>query len=391
MQGLSVLVIHNQYRQPGGEDAVVRAEVELLRRAGHRVVQYSLCNVEIDEYSPWRKASLLLTTTWNPQSYREIRDIVRQHRPDVAHCHNFLPLVSPAAHYACKEAGTAVVQTLHNYRLLCPAATFYRNGLRCTRCLRGSVHGIVRGCYRNSALQTGTVSLMLATHRALRSWTHKVDAFITPSRFSQDYFVKGGLPSQRIHCKPNFLATDPGAQSEPAGYALFVGRLSEEKGVMEMLRAWQQLPEVPLLVIGDGPLWWPAIQLAAQAKGRIQFLGQLDSSKTMAYLQRARCLIFPSRWYEPFGMALLEAGACGVPAIASRIGAIPELVQDHDTGLLFDPDNTDDLAARVRWAWAHAAEMAAMGKAARQQFLQSYTAEANYERLMSIYRRALGK
>lgn len=230
---------------------------------------------------------------------------------------------------------------------------------------------------------------MLGAHRLRGTWKHAVDAYLAPSAFCRNYFVAAGLPAEKVHLKPNFLAHDPGRRRQCGDYALFVGRLCPEKGVLEMIEAWRQLPEVKLLVAGDGPLYYEARGAARHSNGVVEILGQLTPHDTLARIRGARFLVFPSRWYEPFGMALLEAAACGVPAIASRIGAIPELVADHRTGLLFDPDNFSELIERVRWAWTHPSEMDDMGSVARQSYLQNFTAAENYEALMSIYRTLL--
>jgi glycosyltransferase involved in cell wall biosynthesis len=389
MQDLSILVIHNRYQQPGGEDTVVRAEVNLLRNAGHRVITYFRDNAAITRYGLLRKACLAVSTTWDRQTYADIRTLIRNQRPDIAHCHNFLPLVSPAAYDACKSAGIQVVQTLHNYRLLCPAGTLFSRGRRCQYCTRNLTQGISGGCYRKSRVQTAIVSLMLHAHRLRGTWKRSVDAYVTPSRFSRGFFVSAGLPEEKVHVKPNFLIQDPGQRTKPGDYALFVGRLSAEKGVLEMISAWSRLKPVKLLIIGDGPLYDEARDAARRAPGHIKLLGQLDAPHTLAYMKAARFLVFPSRWYEPFGMVLLEAAACGVPAIASCIGAIPELVADRRTGLLFDPDNFDELVEQVWWAWTHPVDMERMGAAARQLYLDNFTAEKNYEALIAIYRKLL--
>jgi glycosyltransferase involved in cell wall biosynthesis len=389
MQSLSVLVIHNRYQQPGGEDAVVRAEVDLLRAAGHRVVQYIRDNSTIAGYGALGKVSLFVSTTWNRRTYSDIGTLIRKERPDIAHCHNFLPLVSPAAYYACQSAGVPVVQTLHNYRLVCPAGTLFTNGNRCSGCARSPAQASWRACYRNSSLQTAAISLMLGAHQWKGTWKRCVDAYVAPSGFCHDYFVAAGLPQSKVYMKPNFLAQDPGQRTDCGDYALFVGRLSPEKGVLEMIAAWQQLPEVRLLIAGDGPLYCEAWKAAQSTKGHVTLLGHLSSEETLARIKGARFLVFPSRWYEPFGMGLLEAAACGVPAVASRIGAIPELVFDHRTGLLFNPDDFNQLVNRVRWAWTHPLEMQAMGVAARQLYLEKFTAEKNYEALIGIYRTLL--
>lgn len=384
MPALTVLVIHNRYQQRGGEDAMVHAEVEQLRSHGHRVIPYTRENDEISRYGSWRKASLPLRAIWSHQAYRELHNLIRRERPDIAHFHNFFPLISPAAHYACKAAGLPVLQTLHNYRLTCPGATLFTSGQRCRgeACAFGALPW--RRCYRNSRLQTAAVSAMLASHRVGRTWQRCVDAYLVPSGFCRDYFVGAGLPDAKVHIRPNFLPRDPGERTVAGDYALYVGRLSPEKGVLEMVEAWKQLPQVPLNIAGDGPLR-PELQKAvARAKTPVQMLGQLTPEETIACIKKARFLIFPSRWYEPFGMGLLEAAACGVPAVASRIGAIPELVAHRKTGLLSDPDNIADMVASVRWAWSHPRETEEMGRAARRRFLELFSAERSYECWMNV-------
>jgi glycosyltransferase involved in cell wall biosynthesis len=388
MQSLSVLVIHNRYQEFGGEDAVVAAEVDLLCRAGHRVVQYLRDNSSLANCTGLRKASLFLSTTWDRSAYAEIRSLIEKERPDIAHCHNLLPQVSPAAYYACKSAGVPVVQTLHNYRLFCPAGTCFRESAVCTKCTRSLLNSIRCGCYRGSRLQSAAVALMLAAHRWYGSWNSAVDAYLAPSRFCRDYFIAAGLPGAKVYLKHNFLDRDPGQRTNRGEYALFAGRLSPEKGVLEMLNVWQCLPHIPLLVAGDGPLYDEARRLVERsAIGHVKLLGRLDPRQIITYMKGARLLVFPSRWYEPFGLSLIEAAACGVPAIASRIGAIPELVIDSQTGMLFDPENFSELIDKVQWAWTHPAEMEAMGSAARQLYEREFTAEKNYRALMNIYRK----
>ena len=389
MQKPSVLVIHNRYQQAGGEDTVVEAEIDLLRRAGHRVLRYERDNSEIAAYAAPRRASLLFTTSWSAQSYHAIRELIRRHRPQIAHCHNVLPLVSPSAYYACRAEGVPVVQTLHNYRLLCPAGTLFRQGQRCNGCADHPNRSVWRGCYRNSKPQTATVAAMVGCHRLAGTWTRVVGAYVAPSRFCRDMHARAGLPSQRIFHRPNFLAVDPGRRVERGSYALFVGRLTVEKGVLEMLAAWRELRHVPLRVVGDGPLHQQASKLIDSASLNVKLVGQRSHEETLAEIKGARFLVFPSRWHEPFGLTLLEAAACGVPAIAARVGAVPEIVSDGRTGLLFDAENFEELVHAATWAWEHPGPLDEMGEQARRAYLENFTAEQSYERLMQIYRSIL--
>ncbi len=389
MQKPSVLVIHNRYQQAGGEDTVVEAEVALLRGGGHRVMRYERHNSEIARYTARRKSSLLFSTAWNTQSYLAIRALIREQKPDIAHCHNIHPLVSPSAYYACRAEGVPVVQTLHNYRLICPAGTLFRSGQPCDGCGRQSILGIWRGCYRDSKAQTATVAAMTGLHRLAGTWTQVIDAYVAPSQFCREMHVHGGLPAERIVHRPNFLAADPGQRTGRGEYALFVGRLCAEKGVLEMLDGWRHLPEVPLRLVGDGPLRQEATQLIGSAALNAKLLGQVSRHDTWAQIKAARFLVFPSRWHEPFGMTLLEAAACGVPAIAARVGAIPELVQHQQTGLVFSPDHLGAMIECVRSAWSQPERMQEMGINARRSYLNNFTAEQSYHCLMQIYRSVL--
>jgi glycosyltransferase involved in cell wall biosynthesis len=311
--------------------------------------------------------------------------------PALAHFHNTFPLISPAAYFACRRAEVPVVQTLHNYRLLCPAATLLRNGRPCAECLHRSFAwpGVLHSCYRGSLLQTAMVAAMMVLHRALGSW-EKVDAFIVMNNFCRDKFIKGGLPAGKIFIKPHFVWPDPGERPQPGDYALFVGRLSEEKGVRLLLKAWLRIVELPLVIVGDGPLK-QEVDCAAGSAGRIRLLGWRPAQDVVRIMRGARFLVFPSLWPEPFGRVIIEAFACGLPVLATRAGAPGEMVHDGRTGLLFSPGDPAELAEKAAWLWAHRKQGRAMGSEARREFLEHYTAEQNYRRLLEIYSIVLGR
>jgi glycosyltransferase involved in cell wall biosynthesis len=386
-----VLVIHNPYLQPGGEDAVVRAEVELLRRNGHRVVQYSRHNREIEHFGLARKALLGISTSWDPQSYSQLRSLIRLEKPAIAHCHNLLPLLSPSVYYACRAEKVPVVQTVHNFRMFCSGGNFFRGGSICEECRGGLSRALWHGCYRDSRVQTTAAALMLASHRALGTWNTRIDSYIVPSEFCRRVLVERGIPAQKVSYKPHFVLPTPRRENPVGEYAIFVGRLAPEKGLLPLLRTWVRLRNIPLLVVGGGPLEFEARSMVEAAQAvHISFAGQLSPIETISRVLRARFLVVPSRWYETFGMVVLEAAACGVPAVASRLGALPELVSEGRTGLLFDVDDPDQLADKVRWAWEHPLEMREMGRAARDRCIEEYSPEENYQQLLRIYERALG-
>ena len=390
---MKILLVHNSYQQPGGEDVVFAQERELLEGAGHQVLTYCRSNQETASYSALEQLTLVGQMIWARDSKREITTILDTQKPDLVHVHNTFMVISPSIYAACKQAHIPVVQTLHNYRLLCPAATFVRRGRVCEECLGHSLwRGVLHGCYRDSRAATSAVALTVTAHRWLRTWTCGVNCFIALYEFSRQKFIQGGIPSEKIVVKPNFLLSDPGSRAGSGEYALYVGRLNNAKRVITLLTAWQRLrTRIPLHIVGSGP---ESEFLEMQAKqmglSEVRFLGQLPHHEVIAVMKKARCLIITSEWYEAFGLALIEAFACGVPVICSRLVAIEEIVVDGRTGLHFTRGDADDLAQKVDWAWMHPKEMAAMGRAARAEYEARYTAERNYKMLMESYQRALG-
>ncbi len=347
---MKILLVHNFYRQPGGEDAVFEVERDLLRDAGHEVCEYVRRNEEIGDDGIWSKLSAGLRATWAWDSAAELRRILQYEKPALAHFHNTFPLISPAAYYECRAAGLPVVQTLHNYRLVCPAATLSREDHLCEECIQHSLWRAVRhGCYRDSRAASAAAAVMLAAHRSLRTWTRLVDCYVVPSLFARDKFIEAGLPTEKIFVKPNFVSPDPGIRSGQGEYALFVGRVLPEKGLNTLLKAWNLLRDgIPLRIIGDGPLL-ADLKCGAlrDCLSGVSFEGARTRAETIAAMKSARLLIFPSEWYETFGRVIAEAFACGVPVVASRLGAMRELVEDGRTGLHFTPGDAADLAAKI--------------------------------------------
>jgi glycosyltransferase involved in cell wall biosynthesis len=381
-------MIHNRYQQAGGEDIVFAAEAALLRERGHEVVEYVESNERINRMS-WLAATAQVI--WSRPSHQELLQVLDDACPDVAHFHNTFLLISPSAYFACRKAGVPVIQTLHNYRLLCPAATCFRDSHVCEDCVgkRLPWPGVVHACYHGSRSQTGVIAVMLTTHRWLRTWQRRVDVYIALTEFSRNKFVEGGLPARKIVVKPNFLHPDPGPGEKRRGYALFVGRLSPEKGLDILLAAWERLGgKVPLKIAGDGPLALRVIE-AADRIPRVEWLGQRPLPAVHTLMGEAAFLVFPSEWYETFGRVAIEAFAKGTPVIASDIGALTELVEQGRTGLRFHPGDPESLAAEVEWAWSHPDQMRQMGREARAEYEREYTAEQNYSMLMAVYDKAI--
>ena len=317
------LLVHNTYQQAGGEDAVVTAERALLMERGHEVNVYRRSNDELRSRAHFAALKTGFETAWSSRSYREISEALRREKPDIAHFHNTFPLISPAAYYACAHAAVPVVQTLHNYRLLCPAATLFRNGSVCESCVGRGIPwpGVVHGCYRDSRVATAAVSAMLAVHHALETWKKKVDVYIALSEFARNKFIQGGLPGERVVVKQNFVHPAPGSKDGEGQYALFVGRLSEEKGLRVLLSAWSKLAAtVPLKIAGDGPMLEEVVsEIARRQLQQVDSLGRVPPQEIFERLRGARFLVCPSVWFEGSPMTVLESFACGLPVIASRL------------------------------------------------------------------------
>ena len=383
---MRVLLVHNYYQQAGGEDVVFEGERSLLVEAGHQVATFTVHNDALAGASP---AQMATQTVWNSAAARSISQAVENHRAEVAHFHNTFPVLSPAVYRAAKAAGAATVQTLHNYRLLCANALFYRDGHVCEDCLGGLPWPAVRHrCYRQSLGASAAVAACQVIHGARGTYRREVDAFVALTTFARDKFIQGGLPAERLHVKPNFLNEDPGEGTGGGGYALYIGRLTPEKGVRTALDAWEnQAGLPPLKVVGDGPLA-SEVERAAQRNSQITWLGQRPRAEVLELAKEAECLVFPSVWYEGFPMTVVEAYGVGLPVIASRVGALEHLVEDGCTGLLFSPGDAAALSAVVRQFMA--TDRAALRRQARQKFLSHYTGLENLQLLLSIYATAVG-
>lgn len=384
---MKILVAHNFYKQAGGEDQCVAAEIALLRAHGHDVEQFFLHNDAIDTMKP---VDVAVKTIWNQTTYRTLRQILQRCRPAIAHFHNTFALISPAAYYAARAESVRVVQTLHNFRLTCVNALLFREGAVCQSCLGSHVpwRGIVHGCYRNSRAASATLAAMTSMHRVLGTWRNAVDAYIALSESSRRKLVLAGLASEKIIVKPNFIYPDPGAGSGQGNYGIFVGRLSEEKGIGTLLEAWRHLADLDLKIVGDGPLS-DRVEKAVATNRRIQWIRNLPNGAVCDLIGHASYLVLPSQCYENFPRVIAEAFAKGTPAIVSKLGAMAEIVEHDVNGAHFKPGDARDLAATVQRMLIDPASLRRMRERARQTFDNEFTAAANYGRLIAVYERVL--
>lgn len=379
---MNILVAHNAYHFRGGEDTLVDAELVMLRAHGHRVYLYRRDNAELAGMPAARAA---LEAIWSPRTVDDIRSLHREFRPDLIHAHNTFPLISPSLYDAARQLCIPVVQTLHNFRLLCPQAMLLRRGQVCTDCVgRWPWRAVVHRCYRGSFAQTAVTATMLAVHRLRKSWAEGVSRYIVLNRSCRDLFIAGGLPPEKLRIKPNFVEGSGAPQWKNRAGGVFIGRLSPEKGLATLARALQSLPGKQIDVYGKGPL-----QSMVERTPGLRYRGFLSSTQLRQCMQQTAYLVMPSTGMESFGLAAIEAFACGVPVIASRQGGLGELVTHMKNGLLFAPGDSSALAAAIAYADTHPEQMRDMGMDAYQTWLAQYTPERNYELLMHIYDEAL--
>lgn len=366
-------------------------EREMLERRGHQVQVFTRHSDELANRGLGGAVAGAVSTPWNPFSFSRLQERIASFGPDVVHAHNTFPLLSPAVFPAAK--GTPRVLALHNYRLFCAAAVPMRGGRVCTDCLdrRSVVPALRHGCYRCSRVATLPLAASIALHRFRGTWNRDVEAFIVPSAFQRDRLVDAGLPRDRIHVKPNFCSGDPVPVPwrERANQVVFVGRLSAEKGVRTLLRAWALwgVRAPALRIVGDGELRG---ELEAMARDLpVELVGQLTPEEAQAEIGRARLLVLPAEGFETFGLAVTEGFARGTPAAVTHIGPLPDLVRESESGCVFEPGNPESLLSAVQSAWENPALLERWGQGARAAFEAKYTEDTNYAMLMQIYEQAI--
>ncbi|MFK4165598.1 glycosyltransferase [Paenibacillus lautus] len=385
-----VLLVHNYYQQGGGEDKVVAQEEALLKSRGIEVELYSVHNDMIDNQGLVNKAKIALEATWSFSEYKRIKKKLVDMNPDVVHVHNFFPLISPSIYYACNRLNIPVVQTLHNYRLMCPAATFLRENKVCEKCVSGSLaNSVINGCYRGSRIQTVPIVAMISLNRMLDTWGKKVDRYIALTEFSKMKFIESGLPENKIVVKPNFISNKQNLESISntieKKYILYVGRISVEKGVQNLLEAWQHINDkknMKLIIVGDGQEKEHLSKLYAGET--VRFVGNQPTHKVLDYMEHAKYLLVPSIWYEGFPMTIVEAYSVGTPVICSKIGSLQEVVQNEVTGFHFQHDHIEDIQRVISEALNYE-NYPSMRKKVIDVFQHNYTEQINYKLLTDIY------
>jgi glycosyltransferase involved in cell wall biosynthesis len=385
---MKILVVHNKYQQAGGEDSVFEAEAELLLRHNHSVERLIFDNKEIE--TGLDKFLSGIRILYNPSSARKIEKRIAFFKPDVIHVHNFIPLASPAVFFVARKNKIPVVATLHNYRLICPSATLFYDGKIYEKSIHSlfPIDAILKGVYRNSRLQTAGLVVMNAYHNFFGTWKNKVDKFIVLTAFARNKFKDSSLrvDDDQFALKPNFVV-DPGQSEEVRSDSfLFIGRLSDEKGIDTLLAACK-LGDFKLTIIGDGPLR-EKVERAATLSPNIEYLGFQKKAVIFEKLKTCCALIFPSVWFEGLPITIIEAFATGTPVIGSRIGAVAEIISDNFDGLLFNAGDEHDLIVKIN-QFKNQTLVKTMSEHSRSTYLRRYTPEKNYAMLIDIYSQAI--
>jgi glycosyltransferase involved in cell wall biosynthesis len=389
---MNILIGHNYYKDPGGEDAVFHSHAGLLERFGHQVLCYRRHNDEVNS-GLFSRTRHLATLRFSRRSYRDMRRLIRDFRPDIAHFHNVYFVMTPAVFYACQDEGVPVVVSLHNFRLMCINGLLFRDHKPCEDCLqKGPCAGIKHRCYRRSLFLSSILTDMMCYHRRKHTWSRAVDRFIVATAFSRGKFVEMGIAADRIDVLPHFVE-NPTALSGGQGrgdFALYAGRLSNEKGVKVLLNAWRDIKGVSLYITGTGPL---RVEIEEQIKreglSNVKMLGFLQRDEYIKVLTQARFIVVPSLCYENFPRVIVEAYGYGVPVLASRLGSIEEIVADRWTGLLFTPGDAVDLASKAMALLGDKVQEARMSAEAHRTYELNYTPQHHYEVLMRIYQHVL--
>ena len=384
---MKILIIHNKYQQKGGEDFVFENEFNLLQKYGHTVDILIFDNNQIK--SAIDKLKIGLFSIYNPESAKILEDKINSFKPDIIHVHNFFPIASPSIFFTAKKNDIPIVMTLHNYRLICPNALLFRNGNICEECINKvfPYRGIIHKCYRDSFMQTLSLSLVTSIHRYIKTWHSKVDKFITLTNFQKNKILSSSIniPKKKFVVKPNFSEDFGEGYQNREDYFLYVGRLSQGKGVLTMLKAFDGT-NFNLIIVGDGIFKNEVIKYKEKNKN-IKYLGFKLKKEIIELMKKTKALIFTSEWYEGLPMVLVEALSTGTPVITSNIGSQAEIVKDKHLGMHFNTGDFIDLRKKI-------AEFLKINNRrfyqnARNEYLDKYTPEKNYEKLLSIYKEAM--
>lgn len=384
---MKILIIHNHYLEKGGEDQAVSLEAKLLEEHGHKVIIYEKSNANIDRLPFFKKLFFaLFELNFSKLVYKEIKEIIKTEKPDIAHIHNIFIHITPSVYRALIEEHIPTVQSFHNYKFFCIKGTFFNKGEVCEKCKnKKHFNAVIRKCWKNSFLPSFfMVKLIYKAGYFLKS----IDSYIVTSKFSRDKLIEFGLDKEKIYLKTNFLTIEPQTDNPDYNYILFIGRLVDYKGIETLLDAFKINTTFNLKIIGDGPLK-EKIHDFASAYKNIEFLGKVKRDLLLRTIKGASFIVFPSECYENMPFVIMESFAFSKPVIASNLGAIKEFVIDGVSGILFEPGDARDLAAKISYLASHIKERMEMGQNANKIYRERFNKEKNYRDLINIYEKTI--
>lgn len=391
---MNILQVHNYYQLKGGEDAVLDNEKSMLESKGHTVKRYTVKNSGIT--SVVDKLNVLCLMRESKKHAAKLQSILKIYRPDIVHIHNVYPLLTPAIFSSVKKLNIPVIQTLHNFRMICVNGLFYQKGKVCKKCLTGSRLSAITGkCYQNSHVASIAMADSLSYHNRINTWNKDVDGYIVLTNFAKNILTKYGIDKSKLFLKPNYLPDEGDGFIEqssstfkvPKKFAMFVGRLSEEKGIKWLVKSWKDI-DYPLVVAGDGPLM---NQLKEEENKNVIFVGMLGKLQLRKLYKTSSMLIMSSEWYEGFPMVILEAYMNAVPVLVPNIGGLPDIVQDSISGYVYELNNAEQFRLKVKTIFDNNKLQATLAKNAKNIFMKNYTEDVNYKQLMNIYKTIINR
>ena len=393
---MKILAIHNLHRKgsASGDDQVFKSETALLESHGNQVIRYTVSNDTFDDAGPWGKLTATLGMLWSFKNYRAVQKIIREQQPDIVHIHTFFPLLSPSILYAAKRCGVPVVATLHDTRFVCPCATSLRGTELCNRCGDGKYWRMAKyGCFKGSRLQSLIVAGIFKYHRLRKSFYKQIDRYICLNENQIRLLTDIGFDPWKITKKYNFVPdaeanlTAAPAEDLPRRYVVFYGRIGEEKGIRILMRIWDTLPDIPLVVMGGGPLEEEFAAWAARHE-QVHFLGYTQHDRCLSIVKGSEFVVFPSIWYEGCSMVEIETESLGRGLIATDLGFSAEAIENGVNGYKAPLGDVEGFRQRIVDLWNDPERISAIGSNARKDYERKYRPEDNYAQLMKIYREA---
>lgn len=380
---MNILMAHNYYVIGGGEDISYQSEKSMLERGGNFVISYEAHSSKILKD---RKLKNALNSIWNQRSYNDLSHIISSNNIEIAHFQNIFPIISPSAYYAAKNSGAQVIQSLRNYRITCINGLMFREDDICMLCVGKSLplNGIVHRCYKKDVAASTIMAVSSQIHASLGTYRKVIDKYIAVSEFVKDIYVSAGISASKIFVKPNVVMGEMQVGAGSGNYFLYVGRLSEEKGIIQLIESFIKNDNFyPLKIIGDGPISERVIEMCRKTSS-IEYLGRMPAEKVYKFMGDARAVIVPSLWHEPFGRVVIESYAVGTPVIGSRKGGITELIRHGQTGILYEGDY-NSISSAISEFLGTTEKYNNMRDLCRQEYEKYYSESANYEILKKIY------